>query len=147
MIADYPCGNGGYLVTQAQPIAGAPANPNVIAHQSRWEGNWDPQLTKVTTSATPGEAYVKTTSNPTWSISLPRGSDPAGFLSALSLEPGTILTKAYFKLGADSRCDVVTDTTVGAVRRVCDQSGDVVRIDISGQGGTVLLDQALPTIP
>ncbi len=129
-----PSGNGGFI----QLATGA----GNIQHVSMWTGNWANRLAEVTNSGFAGSQYAPTLPDPSWSISLPR--DDTAYPEALGITPGAFLANVWFKLGADSKYDKVSATTVEAVQKECNSAGDVVRITITGKGGSLTLNTTGP---
>lgn len=130
-----PSGNGGYV----QVAAGA----GNIQHTSQWTGNWMNRLAEVTNSAFPGSQYAPTLPDPSWTIEVPR--DDTLYPEALGFYAGQFLPTVYFRLGADSKFDRVQATTVESVQKVCNNAGDVVRLTISGKGGSMTYNVAAPS--
>lgn len=127
--------NGGYV-----SLAGT---PNVTAHNSMWTLNDMNRLAEVTNSAYGGSQFAPTLQDPSWTIEIPR--DDTLFPEALGFVSGTFITSLWFKLGAENKTHRVNATTVETVTTVNDNKGDVIRVTVTGKGGTVQRNQAVPT--
>jgi hypothetical protein len=102
----------------------------------RWSANWRVRDAEVTQSdsggCTLGLAVVQDNE---WEFFAAR--DDTFFPEAVGLTPGTILSAAYFKLGAGTKSDKITNTLVLEVNPVNDNKGDVVRVTVRGKYGKV----------
>lgn len=130
-----PSANGGYV-----SIGAGGGNTQ---HVARWTGDWMNRLAEVTTSAYGGAQYTSALEDPSWSFEVPR--DSTAFPEALNFKPGYFFSDIWFKLGADTVADRVSNTTVERVSKENNNAGEVVRITVSGRGGKVLFNQALPS--
>lgn len=110
---------------------------------SMWRGNWRVRDSDTTTSGQTATRYSSVIPDNSWTIEMPR--DSVNFPTMLGLTVGTTLSTLVFKLGADTKCDIVSNTLITDIDKVCNPGGDVVRITISGKGGSLLQDQAVPT--
>lgn len=105
----------------------------------RWSGNWRVRPAEVTQSNSGGGTrYKPVVQDPSWTCEFARDDD--FFMEALGLTKGTEISALYFKLGAANQYDLLENTLVVEVSKVCDNAGDVVRISVSGQGGVVTED-------
>lgn len=103
----------------------------------RWSASWRGILPNVTQSDNPGATlFYPTIQDNSWSFRLTR--DDLAFPEAVGFKFGTVLSTVKFLLGATGRCDQITNTTVESVDPECDsESGEVIRVTVSGKGGLV----------
>ena len=141
-----PSGKGGYLIVYQMAADGTADSATArIAHNSKWQGNWTVRLAEVTNSAPGGSRYAPVCEDHSWSLEVPR-TDTA-YPELLGLRAGNILAEVVFKHGADTKCDILRYTTIESDPVTDDQGTDVVRIMISGKGGDLLRNQAVPVVP
>src|SRR5581483_4800306 len=110
----------------------------VIVPVGKWTGNWRTILANVTQSdCGGGTVYFPTNTDPSWSLSVAR--DDVLYPEILGLQTGTVIAALFFRLGAGTKADRVSNTTVESVDVENDpQTGEVVRVNVSGKGGTLL---------
>ena len=125
-------GHGGYVkTTVAVPVG-------------RWSGNWRSRLGEVTKSDSGGGTRFKAVvQDNQWSFECPR--DDVAFPEAAGLTQGADVATLIFKLGAGDKADILSNTTVEDVSPTCDNQGDVVRVTVSGKGGTLAPNQTIPS--
>lgn len=131
-----PSGNGGYVLPAEL------SNPVAVA-VGRWAGDWDSRLAEVTQSDSGGgTAYKHVVEDPKWTAEF--AFDDTIFIETLGWDSGTELEEIFFKKGASALCDLVSNTTVETVNYTCDNQGDVVRVRVTGKGGTVTTNVGVP---
>lgn len=99
----------------------------------QWQGNWTARLAEVTVSSSPGTRFAKVVQHNQWSAQFPM--DSVNFPEVLGFTPGVVISVLWFKLGANAKADKLENSTVETVTKVCNPLGDVIRIDVTGQGG------------
>lgn len=110
---------------------------------SMWRGSWVFRDTETTTSGQTATRYSGVIQDNSWTIEMPR--DSVNFPTFVGLTNGTTLAQLVFKHGTDTKCDILTNTLITSTEKTCNPSNDVVRITISGKGGSLLQDQAIPS--
>lgn len=127
-------GHGGNV----QVGTGAP----VVVPVGRWSGNWRSRNSEVTQSDSGGGTlFFPVVQDNQWEFTAAR--DDTLFPEAVGLAQGTILGTMWFKLGAGVKADRLTNTTVEEVNPICDNQGDVVRVNVRGHGGVLTPNQTI----
>lgn len=116
----------------------------VIVPVGRWTGNWRNIIPNVTQSDCGGATlYFPTNQDNAWSFRVAR--DDVNYPEILGLAQGTIIAALAFGLGDSGLCDLLENTTVESLDKENDvETGEVVRITISGRGGFLTANEPVP---
>ena len=107
------------------------------AHMTRNTFSTNPRLAEVSTGATTGTRYALVRNDPQWQIDLPL--DDAAFPEVIGWVSGATVTIKFKTTG--TKCDIITNTTVGNVTKTVDTNGDAIRVVVTGQGGDLTYNQ------
>lgn len=114
----------------------------VVVPVGRWEGNWRSRNTEVTQSDSGGcSLYFAVVQDNQYTFSVAR--DDTNYPEAVGFTIGTVIGTLWFKLGAGTKADKLTNSTVEEVNTITDNMGDVVRVNIRGHGGFLTPNQTI----
>lgn len=114
----------------------------VVVPVGRWSANWRVRDADVTQSDGGGTTtYLAVVTDPEWEFTLAR--DDTAFPEAVGLQEGSTVGVLWFKLGAGTKADKLTNTLVCEVAPVCDNAGDALRVTVRGKGGTRTSNQTI----
>lgn len=120
-------GNGGYISVGSGPIR---------LDIKQWSGNFGARLVENTHSGTGGaDNYEKVCDSATWSCDVPLDESNLPDVD-VGLVPGAKVT-IKFMIGAGAKFYKLTNTTVESAEPTNDNTSDIVRIKLSGKGGTI----------
>lgn len=114
----------------------------VVVPVGRWSGNWRVRDADVTQSDSGGATlYLAVVQDNEWEFTVAR--DDTTFPEAVGLAQGTVVSVLWFKLGAGTKADKLTNTLVCEVAVVTDNQNDVVRVTVRGKGGLLTPNQTI----
>lgn len=100
-----------------------------------WEGDFSARLTETTNSSSGGTQFAKVVEENSWSCDIPW--DEANMPdTTVGLVPGSVIASASFKMGAGAKVYVLANTTVEKMVPTVNNATDIVRMRVSGKGGT-----------
>lgn len=118
----------------------ADANDETTMATGFWQGNWACDYTPVTPSGSGnGTLVLPVIGTPTWTFSAPFDSSLSP--TFLGLTEGTVIYQAFFAKGNSGLFDIVDRTTVTSVGITNNNTGDAVRVILTGMGGRVSEDE------
>lgn len=107
-----------------------------------WQGDWGCEYTPATPAGSgDGTLVLPVIGTAQWSVSFPLDSTTPP--EALGLTEGIVLYAAYFQRGnqvdlmSEPVFDEVARTTITSIRMVNNNTGDAVRVIVTGMGGRV----------
>ena len=123
-----PGSQGGHIYNGATAIY-------VSQHTTNWMGRG----TEVTVSNNGFAMFAPTIIEASWSAEFPL--DDPNFPEVIGLVPNTVAANPfYFKHGNSTKADKLVDTYIESVQKVKSATGDVVRVSVSGKGGTLTVN-------
>lgn len=118
-------GNGGEIIVGSTTV-----------HVATWEGNFGSRLVENTNSNTSGASnYEKVVDDCSWTAECPLDDTNLPDTDA-GLNGGAQVTVKFY-LGAGTKFYQLTNTTVEEVRARNDNATDIVRVTVTGKGGSL----------
>lgn len=134
----YTAGHGGKVWYQVEGAGTLLSLPN-----ARVTFEVDPRVAEVTESDVTGTRGVKTNAgHPRWEVMVHKRS--AGYLEALGLVEGVVLSNLYLQQGNGAICDKIELTTITGRRWEKDEKNETVGVTITGEYGDVTRAVAAP---